>query len=177
MSCQFYVTKIENANNILYLNVGGKHYDTFYGTLATGESLFFHQIFRKSLRRNNVLVNEKKIILDNEGRLFIDRSGEVFKYILDYLRTGRTDVLPEKYEELKELYREAIFFQIHELAIFVSIAIKNYPKYEPYDFASYPTLRCSCNHSHNKNNMDKYNNGFKNERYDQSNTLKLKSSY
>uniref|UniRef100_A0A0K0E3V3 BTB domain-containing protein n=1 Tax=Strongyloides stercoralis TaxID=6248 RepID=A0A0K0E3V3_STRER len=177
MSCQFHVTKIKHANDILYLNVGGKHYDTFYGTLASGESLFFHQIFRKSQKKNIVLINEKKIILDNEGRLFIDRSGEVFKYIIDYLRSGIVRTIPEEYDVLKELYREAIFFQIHELVSHVKFALKNYPKYEPYDYISYPYIMCPCNNCHTNKYVDKFNNTSKNEKYDQSSTLKIKNNF
>ncbi|CEF69165.1 BTB/POZ-like domain and Potassium channel tetramerisation-type BTB domain and BTB/POZ fold domain-containing protein [Strongyloides ratti] len=177
MTCQFDCTKIKYPNDILYLNIGGKYYDTFYGTLATGESLFFHQIFRHSYKNNVILVNEKKIIIDNDGRLFIDRNGELFKYILDYFRTGKINTIPEDYNMLKELYKEAVFYQIYELASHVSYAIKNYPKYEPYDVISYPYLICPCKNCHTEKYVYKAKNGLKNERYDQLSTLKIKNNY
>uniref|UniRef100_A0A0N4ZEG0 BTB domain-containing protein n=1 Tax=Parastrongyloides trichosuri TaxID=131310 RepID=A0A0N4ZEG0_PARTI len=145
MTCNFVVTNKKHCRDIVHLNVGGTYYDTFYGTLATGESLFFHMMFRKSRHNlNMVLVNEKRIITDENNRVFIDRNGKAFKYILNYFRTGRTSMLPESFEELKQLYSETIFYQIHELAHDVSDAIRSYPKYEPYDFASYPAIKCSC---------------------------------
>ena len=46
-----------------------------------------------------------------DGAFFIDRDGTHFRYILNYLRTGKL-TLPEDKTLVKELLEEAEFYQI-----------------------------------------------------------------
>jgi len=48
-------------------------------------------------------------------RYFIDRDGVLFRFILDYLRTGQL-TLPESFRELGRLEREAEYFQLSALS-------------------------------------------------------------
>ncbi|XP_067890504.1 BTB/POZ domain-containing protein KCTD21-like [Heterodontus francisci] len=51
---------------------------------------------------------------DLQGNYFIDRDGEMFRYILNFLRTSHLD-LPNDFQELDLLSREADFYQIQPL--------------------------------------------------------------
>ena len=53
--------------------------------------------------------------LDAQGNFFIDRDGQLFRYILSYLRTGRVS-LPKDPDELESLRLEADYFQIPSLS-------------------------------------------------------------
>lgn len=50
----------------------------------------------------------------SDGTYFIDRDGELFRYILDFLRTGKV-LLPENFQDMPRLREEAKFFKINEL--------------------------------------------------------------
>ena len=51
---------------------------------------------------------------DSQGNFIIDRDGQVFRHILNFLRTSKL-VLPEDYKEFAILSEEADFYQIKEL--------------------------------------------------------------
>jgi len=52
------------------------------------------------------------IVLDTlKQHYFIDRDGKMFRYILNYLRSGRL-VLPERFPEMEQLHEEARYFDI-----------------------------------------------------------------
>jgi hypothetical protein len=48
--------------------------------------------------------------LDN-GAYFIDRDGDLFAYVLDYLRSGKL-LLPENFKEVARLREEILFYQL-----------------------------------------------------------------
>lgn len=45
------------------------------------------------------------------GAYFIDRDGELFAYILDYLRNGKL-LLPDNFKEIARLREETLFYQM-----------------------------------------------------------------
>lgn len=55
-----------------------------------------------------------EISKDTQGRYFIDRDGQLFRYILDYLRNDQL-ILPEKFGERNRLLNEAKFYNIRGL--------------------------------------------------------------
>ncbi len=61
------------------MNVGGVRYQTSTKTILKYPDSYFAQIYE----------GRAVVPLDRDGYLFIDRSGVVFRYILEYMRTGR----------------------------------------------------------------------------------------
>ncbi|PIK35180.1 hypothetical protein BSL78_27995 [Apostichopus japonicus] len=51
---------------------------------------------------------------DESGQYLIDRDGQLFRYVLNYLRNGELN-LPEEFTEYKQLLAEARFYQINPL--------------------------------------------------------------
>lgn len=58
-----------------------------------------------------------EIISEPDGCVFIDRDGTHFRYVLNYLRDGgvNMDCLPRNRQFLRELRKEAIYYQLHGL--------------------------------------------------------------
>src|SRR5687768_1540161 len=87
------------------LNIGGIHYTTIKETLLKKMNFF------EMLLNGNVFNT-----LDHGGNIFIDRNSELFKYVLEFLRTS---VLPKKTLHdkllLEELLLKAEFYHIEEL--------------------------------------------------------------
>ena len=94
-----------NADDRVYLDVGGQRFTTTVKTLTQGRtSLFF-----------KMLVNEhrKRDVDAAANPIFIDRDGRLFDYILKYLRTGELNV-DDKITR-KELLTEAKYFKLRSL--------------------------------------------------------------
>lgn len=83
------------------LNVGGHHYTTSVQTLTKDPDSMLAAMFSGRF--------ELKPFED--GAFFIDRDGTHFRYILNYLRTGKLN-LPKDPTLVKELLEEAEFYQI-----------------------------------------------------------------
>uniref|UniRef100_A0A6B2LI17 BTB domain-containing protein n=1 Tax=Arcella intermedia TaxID=1963864 RepID=A0A6B2LI17_9EUKA len=87
------------------LNVGGVIYLTSKTTLLKHPGTMLHSMFS----------GRHTVTKDQNGHYFIDRDGTIFKYILNYLRTGYFPDLPVK--ELIELKIEAEYFSITPLVL------------------------------------------------------------
>ncbi|XP_072030476.1 BTB/POZ domain-containing protein KCTD6-like [Amphiura filiformis] len=87
------------------LNVGGRIYTTTSTTLQRYNSKFSRMFGPGGLHGS---------MHDDHGNCFIDRDGDVFRHILNFLRTSEL-VLPDDFKELDLLEREAKFYQIKEL--------------------------------------------------------------
>ena len=86
---------------IVRLNVGGQIYATSLQTLTKDAGSMLHAMF-------SGLFDTKP---SEDGSYFIDRDGTCFRYILNYLRTGKL-LLPEDEHVRKEVLEEARFYQI-----------------------------------------------------------------
>lgn len=86
------------------LNVGGEIFTTTLDTLTRCRDSMLGAMFTGQI----------PVLRDNRGNVFIDRDGKVFRYILNYLRSGYLD-LPDGFSELSLLRREADFFQVRPL--------------------------------------------------------------
>lgn len=90
------------VTTLITLNVGGILYTTTKRTLLKKKK-FFSEPFND---------------FDHNGNIFIDRNGELFKYVLEFMRT---DDLPKRTLRdkllLEELLLEAKFYHIQELAV------------------------------------------------------------
>ena len=87
------------------LNVGGITYETYESVLSRDPDSMLAALCRD----DSPLKDEQK---DTEGVVFIDRSGNLFRHILNFLRDG---VLPINNITLKDLYREAKYFELNSL--------------------------------------------------------------
>ena len=83
------------------LNVGGQHFTTSLQTLTKDTGSMLHAMFSGRFDTKPA----------EDGSYFIDRDGTHFRYILNYLRTGRLHLPADQLVE-KELLEEAQFYQI-----------------------------------------------------------------
>ena len=95
--------KLEHVHfaSTVELNVGGQHFTTSLQTLTKDPGSMLHAMFSGRFDTKPA----------KDGSCFIDRDGTHFRYILNYLRTGRL-LLPEDKLVRKELLEEAEFYQI-----------------------------------------------------------------
>ncbi|CAH1787966.1 unnamed protein product [Owenia fusiformis] len=91
-------------DELVRLNVGGVTYTTMMSTLSRYPDSMIGAMFNGSMRPGK----------DDQGCYFIDRNGELFKYVLDFLRSSQL-TLPEKFDNLDGLAVEADFYQINPL--------------------------------------------------------------
>jgi hypothetical protein len=93
-------------DDIITFNIGGQIYSTKRSTINNNvDSQAFLAL---------IIKNQTKIQLDKNGRYFIDRDGKYFALILNYFREKKL-LLPENFQELKQLILEAKFYQIERL--------------------------------------------------------------
>ncbi|XP_043927727.1 potassium channel regulatory protein [Protopterus annectens] len=90
---------------VVNLNVGGVKYATLNSTLRK---------YPGSKLARLAEGNDADFRLIN-GQVFVDRDGDLFRYFLDYLRTGQLS-LPSDFSEYERLIREADFYELHSLA-------------------------------------------------------------
>ncbi|XP_071499863.1 BTB/POZ domain-containing protein KCTD21-like [Diadema antillarum] len=86
------------------LNVGGTIYETSEMTLTSQPESFF----------TSLLSGNFTSARDERGNYRIDRDGKIFRYILNYLRDNEL-ILPEGFNKLALLEREADFYQLQSL--------------------------------------------------------------
>ena len=93
----------ENPRNpsIVKLNVGGSSFTASVQTLTKDPKSMLAAMFSGKF----------EMTPREDGAFFIDRDGTYFRFILNYLRTGKL-TLPEGATFLKELQEEAEFYQI-----------------------------------------------------------------
>ena len=86
---------------IVKLNIGGSYFTTSVQTLTKDPKSMLAAMFSGKFEMKPC----------EDGAFFIDRDGTHFRFILNYLRTGKL-TLPEGATFLKELQEEAEFYQI-----------------------------------------------------------------
>jgi len=99
------------SSEVVSLNVGGIKYSTTRGTLCKYPESMLGTIFS----------GNKDYIVDKDGCYFIDRDGEIFRYVLQYLRTDEWS-LPKEFKDFHLLANETDFFQIQPLIQTLSIS-------------------------------------------------------
>jgi hypothetical protein len=93
-----------NFPAIVELNVGGVNYTTSLSTLTCESNSLLGDLF----------TGKTAISQDSQGRYFIDRDGQLFRYIIDYLR-NRKVLLPETFKECERLKAEAEYYRLSDL--------------------------------------------------------------
>lgn len=88
-------------DEIIGLNVGGHVYTTSRATLTRFPDSMLGSMFSDRLPTAK----------DSRGNYVIDRDGPLFRFVLNFLRTSEL-VLPDDFQELDMLAKEADFYQI-----------------------------------------------------------------
>jgi hypothetical protein len=109
----------QKENNIIKLNVGGIKYETTLNTLTSDTNSMLANMFsgRHPMKPND------------EGYYFIDREGEIFKYIIKYLRDRKLNMDDIDILTIKNITDEAEYFQIEGLIELCSKKISTSSKY------------------------------------------------
>lgn len=90
-------------NSPVHLNVGGRLYTTSLETLTSHPNSRISKLFN----------GEIPIVLDTiNHQYFIDRDGNYFRFVLNYLRTGKSNIT-ENFDELNGLLEEAKYFGLN----------------------------------------------------------------
>lgn len=98
---------IVSTDGLVTLNVGGVSYTTMVKTLTHEKNTFFTALFSAQWQ---IEKDEK------DNSIFIDRNGQLFTYIIEYLRTGLMSKDIWKNESLyQSVLIEAEYFCIHSL--------------------------------------------------------------
>jgi len=91
-----------DQQRIVDLNVGGVLYTTSVETLTKDEGSLLYSMFSGDIN---------SVPQDSKGRFFLDRDGVLFRYILDYLRSGQL-ILPDSFQEFSRLRNEAEYYKL-----------------------------------------------------------------
>lgn len=139
------------------LDVGGYIYSTSLTTLTRDKSSMLAAMFS----------GRHKLLLSKENTYFIDRDGTYFKYILSYLRGNlHLDTFPDDVTILKEIQREADYFQLTGLVDMIELILN--PTLQPDDYTQ-DHINCflntkiadsTCVEQKNSRNMTKSNLNF-----------------
>ncbi|PVD27069.1 hypothetical protein C0Q70_12219 [Pomacea canaliculata] len=91
----------DNKSQVLRLNVGGMFYTTTRPTFLRHPASLLARI----------ATGHVQVSRDDRGFLVIDRDGQVFRHVLNYLRTDRL-FLPDGFREVALLREEAIYYEL-----------------------------------------------------------------
>ncbi|KAI6184782.1 BTB domain-containing protein [Aphelenchoides bicaudatus] len=104
-------TMLEDTE-VVQLNVGGSRYTTTKATLTSREpESFFSQLLQADEVNDLPEPWRSAACRLDTGAYFIDRDGELFAYVLDFLRNGKL-LLPENFKEISRLREETLFYQL-----------------------------------------------------------------
>ncbi|CAB0028065.1 unnamed protein product [Trichogramma brassicae] len=95
---------VKTPSEYVKLNIGGYLHYTTISTLRKHDTML-----------RAMFSGRMEVLTDNEGWILIDRCGKHFGTILNYLRDGSVP-LPESIKEIAELFAEAKYYCITELA-------------------------------------------------------------
>lgn len=89
-------------DDIINLSVGGLEYQTAYCNLVKDRESMLAAMFS----------GRHSFQVDLKGRYFIDRDGQLFRYVLNYLRNNELSIPRENSVLISELIREAEYYQL-----------------------------------------------------------------
>uniref|UniRef100_A0A914WL71 BTB domain-containing protein n=1 Tax=Plectus sambesii TaxID=2011161 RepID=A0A914WL71_9BILA len=93
-----------SSSRTVRLNVGGQRFETTVQTLRRLPDTMLGRMFSDDWRP------------PGDADTFIDRDGRLFHHILNFLRDDHTAALPEDADQLRQLLREAEYYQLCELS-------------------------------------------------------------
>ena len=110
-------SEMGDSNDLVRLNVGGVWYTTTESTLRAYPMSIFPKMIRDRPNvqpNSNNNKNTKSKLHGENGYYFIDRDGELFRYILNFLRTAEIN-LPKNFQEHDQLMSEAKFYSLQPM--------------------------------------------------------------
>lgn len=118
----------ENKPTIVILDVGGRKFKTYRDTLVCNSD-FFKAKFNGEFA-------------ENEGEIFLDRNGELFGYLLEYMRCR---ALPEGLEKkvLRSIKRECEYFAMDEMEEEIEKMLKRKVIFKNKSYNSYELSQMS----------------------------------
>uniref|UniRef100_A0A3Q3JLJ2 BTB domain-containing protein n=1 Tax=Monopterus albus TaxID=43700 RepID=A0A3Q3JLJ2_MONAL len=97
--------QLTKANAPVHIDVGGHMYTSSLATLTKYPESRISRLFNGT----------EPIVLDSlKQHYFIDRDGDIFRYILSFLRTCKL-LLPEDFKDFPQLYEEARYYQLTQM--------------------------------------------------------------
>ncbi|KAL1769493.1 BTB/POZ domain-containing protein KCTD15 [Sigmodon hispidus] len=97
--------QLTKANAPVHIDVGGHMYTSSLATLTKYPDSRISRLFNGT----------EPIVLDSlKQHYFIDRDGEIFRYILSFLRTSKL-LLPDDFKDFNLLYEEARYYQLQPM--------------------------------------------------------------
>uniref|UniRef100_A0A3Q3F4N6 Potassium channel tetramerization domain containing 15 n=1 Tax=Labrus bergylta TaxID=56723 RepID=A0A3Q3F4N6_9LABR len=94
--------QLTKSNAPVHIDVGGHMYTSSLATLTKFPESRISRLFNGT----------EPIVLDSlKQHYFIDRDGDIFRYILSFLRTCKL-LLPEDFKDFPQLYEEARYYQL-----------------------------------------------------------------
>ena len=106
-------TGMSGANSafpqVISLNVGGTIYTASLATLTRYSKSMLAAMFSGRM----------PIVTDADGNYFIDRDGLLFRYVLNFLRSGQLD-LPKGFAELEQLKQEVDYYQLKDMIAYLN---------------------------------------------------------
>ncbi|XP_023931584.1 uncharacterized protein LOC106171442 [Lingula anatina] len=102
--CEKWYLPMRMSEDLVHLNIGGVHFTTTKSTLTRYADSMLGAMFSGAMATT----------VDEKGHYFIDRDGDIFRYILNFLRSSRLS-LPEGFKDLDLLAAEADFYQIQPM--------------------------------------------------------------
>ncbi|XP_054840834.1 BTB/POZ domain-containing protein KCTD1 [Eublepharis macularius] len=100
--------QLTKSNAPVHIDVGGHMYTSSLATLTK------YPRFKES-RIGRLFDGTEPIVLDSlKQHYFIDRDGQMFRYILNFLRTSKL-LIPDDFKDYSLLYEEAKYFQLQPM--------------------------------------------------------------
>lgn len=98
---------------LVEINVGGVHYTTTVNTLQQAEP--------DSLLASIISAHSNETFArDSSNRIFLDRDGQLFRFVLDYLRNKKL-LLPDNFNERDRLRVEADYYRLTGLSQLLAV--------------------------------------------------------
>ncbi|XP_062600723.1 BTB/POZ domain-containing protein KCTD6-like [Saccostrea cucullata] len=111
-------------SEVILLNVGGYIYNTTRATLVK-----YPNSTLGLMMKEDTLFSK-----DQDGNFFIDRDGQMFRYILNFCRSGKL-CLPQQFSDYDLLENEAKFYEIEPLVTSIKSSRKQaMKKYQGFNY-------------------------------------------
>ena len=110
-------SRMAASPSVINLNVGGHSYSTTLSTILRYPDSMLSTMFS----------GQVPLEKDLKGRYFIDRDGQLFRYVLNFLRSGVV-CLPRDFSDYQQLLQEADFYQLPQLYAAVRSSMKKSAK-------------------------------------------------